>query len=100
VDPEIMNLARTLGASEAQASALVLKEASNGLFSAGVTAFNRTIAELGVALMVGGNIVLTTRIATQINFDMALSLALTIILLMVVFTANLISYILKRRRRP
>jgi len=99
VDPEIMNLARTLGASEAQASTLVLKEASNGLFSAGVTAFNRAIAELGVALMVGGNIVLTTRIATQINFDIALSLALTVVLLMVIFTANFIAYVFKRRRK-
>ncbi|MEM0314191.1 MAG: ABC transporter permease [Candidatus Bathyarchaeia archaeon] len=98
VDPEIISLAKTLGASESQASTAVLKEAANGLLVAGIMGFNRAIAELGVALMVGGNIVLTTRIATQINFDIALSLSLTIILLLVVFAANILAYTIRRRK--
>jgi ABC-type tungstate transport system substrate-binding protein len=32
VDPDIMNLAKTLGASESQASIAVLKEALNGVY--------------------------------------------------------------------
>lgn len=99
VDPEIMSLAKTLGASEAQASVAVLREAANGIFSAGITSFNRAIAELGVVIMVGGNIVLTTKIATQINFDISLSIALTIILLIVVFGTNIIAYIVRRKRK-
>lgn len=98
VDPEIISLAKTLGASESQASTAVLREAANGLLVAGIMGFNRAIAELGVALMVGGNIVLTTKIATQINFDIAVSLSLTIILLMVVFAANILAYAVRRRR--
>jgi tungstate transport system permease protein len=99
VDPEIANLAKTLGASDSQASVAVLKEAANGIFSAVLTSFNRAIAELGVALMVGGNIVLTTQIATQINWDLTLSIALTIILLTVVFITNTLAYIIRRGKR-
>jgi len=99
VDPEIANLAKTLGASESQVSIAVLKEAANGIFSAVLTSFNRAIAELGVALMVGGNIVLTTQIATQINNDLTLSIALTIILLLVVFLTNMLAYIIRRRKK-
>ena len=98
VDPEIMKLAKTLGASDSQASVAVLKEAANGVFSAIITSFNRAIAELGVALMVGGNIVLTTQIATQINWDITISMALTIILLAVVFVTNALAHIIRRKK--
>lgn len=98
VDPEIMKLAKTLGASDAQASVAVLKEAANGVFSAVITSFNRAIAELGVALMVGGNIVLTTQIATQINWDITLSISLTIILLAVVFVTNALAHTIRRKK--
>lgn len=98
VDPEIMNLARTLGASESQASIAVLREAINGVLLANFASFNRAIAELGVALLVGGNIagtglrtdVLTTAISryTQ-RGDIGFALALGIILMIIVFTINL-----------
>ncbi|MCW3995138.1 MAG: ABC transporter permease [Candidatus Bathyarchaeota archaeon] len=94
VDPEMINLARTLGASESQASIAVLKEALNGVLFSNVASFNRAIAELGVALMVGGNIagltdVLTTAISryTQTN-DIALAIALGILLMVIVFAIN------------
>ncbi|MGB9778953.1 MAG: ABC transporter permease, partial [Candidatus Bathyarchaeales archaeon] len=48
VDPEIMNLAKTLGASESQAAIAVLKEALNGVLLSNIASFNRAIAELGV----------------------------------------------------
>ena len=96
VDPEIMRLAKTLGASESQASMAVLKEAVNGVLLSNVASFNRAIAELGVALMVGGNIagltdVLTTSISryTQTN-DLALAIALGILLMIIVFIINTI----------
>ena len=108
IDPEIMNLARTLGASEAKASIAVLKEASNGIFLAGIAGFNRAVAELGVAQLVGGNIaglteVLTTGIALETSRgDLELSIAWTIILLTVVFgitLATLTVSALQRRRK-
>jgi len=94
VDPEIMNLAKTLGASESQASIAVLKEAVNGVLLSNIASFNRAIAELGVALLVGGNIagltdVLTTSISryTQ-RGDLGFAIALGIILMIIVFLIN------------
>jgi len=104
VDPEIMNLARTLGASDSQASIAVLKEAINGIVFSNAAGFNRAIAELGVALMVGGNMagftdVLTTNISTfNARADFSLAIALAIILLVIVFGVNLIIVIAKNPR--
>jgi len=90
IDPEIRNLAKTLGASELEASLAVLKESASGVGLAVIASFNRAVAELGVALMVGGNIssltsVLTTTIALETNKgEIILSIALTIILLLIV----------------
>lgn len=104
VDPEMMNLAKTLGASESQASIAVLKEAINGIIFADVAGFNRAIAELGVALMVGGNLagftdVLTTDISTlTARADFVTAIALAIILLLIVFGINLIIVIARNPR--
>lgn len=99
VEPEIMNLAQTLGASESQAQIAVLKEAANGVILSDIASFNRAIGELGVVLLVGGNIagggnrtdVLTSAIsrATQIN-EIGLAIALGILLMVVVFMVNII----------
>ncbi|MGB9853779.1 MAG: ABC transporter permease [Candidatus Bathyarchaeales archaeon] len=96
VDPEIMNLAKTLGASEAQAAIAVLKEALNGVLLSNIASFNRAIAELGVALLVGGNIagstdVLTTAISRYTaRGDLDLAIALGIFLMIIIFGINLI----------
>jgi len=98
VDPEMINLAKTLGASESQASITVLKEAINGVIFSDMASFNRAIAELGVALLVGGNIagltdVLTTDISKYTQrggSDLAYAIALSIILMAIVFGINLI----------
>jgi tungstate transport system permease protein len=107
VDPEIANLAKTLGASEARASVAVLREAANGIVMAGIASFNRAVAELGVAQLVGGNIiglteVLTTGIALETaRGDLELSIAWMVILLTVVFGITLATLALNvyRRRR-
>jgi len=96
VDPEIMSLAKTLGASESQASTAVLKEAINGVLLSNIASFNRAIAELGVALLVGGNIagltdVLTTAISRYTaRGELDLAIALGIILMVIVFLINAI----------
>jgi len=105
VDPEIANLAKTLGASEAQASFAVLREALDGIFLAGIASFNRAIGELGVAVFVGGFIagvteLLTTGIKLEIdsnNIDVAIALA--IILLTLVFGINLALNLIQRRKK-
>ncbi len=104
VDPEMMNLARTSGASESQASIAVLKEAINGIIFSYAAGFNRAIAELGVALMVGGNLagftdVLTTGISNLTSRgEFATAIALGIILLVIVFGINLIIVIARNPR--
>ncbi|MFQ6085098.1 MAG: ABC transporter permease [Candidatus Bathyarchaeia archaeon] len=95
VEPEIRDLARTLGASEFQASLAVLAESIGGVLLGIIASFNRAIAELGVALMVGGNVrgitrVLTTTIALETTRgEIELGIALTIVLLLIVFLVSL-----------
>jgi tungstate transport system permease protein len=102
IDPEVRALARTLGASNFQTDALVLKEAKWGVVLAVIAAFNRAFAELGIAIMLGGNIrnvtrVLTTAIALQTEMgDIPLSIALSIILLAIVLTLSVIVSLAKR----
>ena len=96
-------MARTLGSSEIQASIAILKEASGGVILAVLAGFNRAFAELGVAMMVGGNIygstrLLTTAIALETNRGyIPLSIALGVILVGIVYLFNItISYLRKR----
>lgn len=102
VDPKIRDLAITLGASERQASLAVLGEARKGSILAGVAAFNRAISELGVALIVGGNLagltrVMTTEIARDVaTGEMLLSIQLTVILLFIAFGLTFIINLLRR----
>jgi len=102
VDPEVKDLARTLGASERQTSFAILGEAKKGATLAIIAAFNRAIAELGVAIMVGGNIsgytqVLTTKISTGVTRgETVLCLELTVILLAIVFSLTLAMNLLRR----
>lgn len=103
VDPVIKDLALTLGASEAQARLAVVRESLSGVLLAVTASFNRAIAELGVALMVGGNIrgatrVLTTAIAMEIGRgDVALSIALAVVLMSIVAAVNLSMNLMQRR---
>ena len=104
VDPEVRDLARTLGATETQAAMVVLKESVSGVFLAIIASFNRAISELGVALMLGGNIrgvtrVLTTSIALETTRgELVLGMVLTAILLTIVFTLNLVVNFAQKRR--
>jgi len=105
VDVELRDLARTLGSSEIQASTAILREATGGVILAIIAGFNRAFAELGVAMMIGGNVhgrtrLLTTAIALEINrAEIAFSIALGIILLGIVYIiAIILNYM--RRRKP
>lgn len=105
VDPEIKNLAKTLGASEVEASLTVLRESIGGVVLAIIASFNRAIAELGVALAVGANLrgetqVLTTVIAMEVNRgNIEYSIQLMIVLLAIVFTITILTNLLQRRMK-
>ena len=103
VDPDIRDLAKTLGASPTEASFAVLRESTSGVLLAVVAGFNRAIAELGIVLMIGQNLrgltrVLTTAIALETTRgNIALSIALAMILLCAVFSISFIANLVQRR---
>jgi len=105
VETGIRDLALTLGASGTQASMAVLREAMNGVLLAVTAAFNRAIAELGIAMMLGGNIrgltrVLTTTIALETaRGEIALGIAVAAILMLIVSVVSLSINLVKRRWR-
>ena len=83
-----------LGASRAQMMAVVLREARLPMLVAIMAAFGGVISEIGASMMVGGNIkgqtrTLTTAMALETgkgNFEIAI--ALSVLLLVVVFAVN------------
>lgn len=103
VDPDVRSLALTLGSTETGAALTVLNESLEGVLLSVTAGFNRAIAELGVALMVGGNIrgvtrVLTTYIALETGRgEIALGIAFAIILLSIVGVVNLSVNLIQRR---
>ena len=96
MDKTIPDTARSLGASGFQMAMLVLKEARFAAMAAVILGFGRAISEVGISLIVGGNIrgftrVLTTVISLETSKgDLELSLALGIILIFLALVANVI----------
>jgi tungstate transport system permease protein len=94
VDPALRVQSRSLGATRAQETWVVLKESRIGVVAALVAAFGGIISEVGAVMLVGGNIegktrVLTTAIVLNTRTgDFELALALGIILLTLAFLAN------------
>jgi tungstate transport system permease protein len=99
VDKGVFETASSLGASRVQATLQVLREARYAILSAVTMGFGRAISEVGLALMVGGNIrgftrVITTSISLETSRgDVELSIALGTIL---IFMALLVNIILNR----
>ena len=83
VPAELFQQVRALGASPGQARRAVRREARSGVLVALAAGFGRAVAEVGAALMVGGNVqgqtrVLTTAIVLETGkgqFAVALALA-------------------------
>lgn len=94
VDRAILDTARSLGANGFQTAIVVLREARFAVIAAIVMGFGRAISEVGIALMVGGNIkgftrVITTAISLETTKgDLELSIALGIILIFIALVVN------------
>ncbi len=79
----VWEMAIALGATERQAAGAMLSEALPSILTVVLLGFNRALGELGIALMLGGNIrgftrVMTTAIALEVSrgeFELALSLS-------------------------
>ncbi|MCY0868131.1 MAG: ABC transporter permease [Desulfurococcus sp.] len=86
-----MELALSLGATSRQAALIVFRESLSGLLSGVVMAFSKAIGELGVALVVGGNIKGSTRVIStsialatslgEYEYAVLLGLSLTLIII-------------------
>lgn len=102
-DQRIINTALTLGASRFQAAIQLLREIRFGVMAAVIAGFGRVIAEVGVAMMLGGNIrnstrTMTTAIALETSKgEFAFGLALGVLLLSVALLVNLFLNVLQQR---
>ncbi len=96
VDRALIDTARSLGASRFQTALVTLREARFAVMAAAIMAFGRAISEVGISLMVGGNIrgftrVITTAISLETSKgDLELSIALGIILISIALIVNII----------
>jgi tungstate transport system permease protein len=93
-DARVVPTALTLGCGRAQTVVLLLREVRFAVIAAVVAGFGRVISEVGVAMMLGGNIrtytrTMTTAIALETSKgELAFGLALGIILVGVALAVN------------
>ncbi len=96
IDKAIADTAISLGASGFQTAVITLREARFAVLAGLIMGFGRAISEVGLSLMVGGNIAGFTRtITTAISLetskgDLELALALGIILIAIALVINLV----------
>ncbi len=96
IDIKVRHTALTLGATEMQAAWAIIKEARFAVMSAVIAGFGRNIAEVGAAMMLGGNIKGSTRtMTTAITLETSkgefgFGIALGILLLLISLIINII----------
>ncbi len=102
-DGRILPTAQTLGAGSVQSALLLLQEIRFGAMAAVIAGFGRVIAEVGIAMMLGGNIrgltrTMTTAIALETSKgEFSFGLALGIFLMTVALVVNLLLNLLQQR---
>lgn len=95
IDPELKLTLVSLGAGKRNIIMTCLWEVRYGLLAAAVTAYGRVLTEVGISMMVGGNIkyhtrTITTAIALETNKGMfADGIALGIVLIGIAFAVNI-----------
>lgn len=93
----------TLGANHWQIFLTVLQESRLAIMAAAIMAYSRVASEVGIAMMLGGNIkfftrTMTTAIALEtMKGNFALGIALGVILLCFALGANIIASMLQKR---
>lgn len=103
VDKRLYLSLKGLGASSYQILKATLVEARFGLMTAAMTAYGRIITEIGISMMVGGNIKYHTRtITTAISLEtgkgeFVTGIALGLVLFAVALMVNISLTILKRK---
>jgi tungstate transport system permease protein len=103
LDHKLRIMIISMGANRRQMFLSMLWEARHGLLASSIAAYGRVLTEVGISMMVGGNIkwhtrTITTAIALETNkgqFDMGIALGL--VLLIIAFCVNLSVSFLRRR---
>lgn len=104
--PGLADTASALGASRSRTMILVLSESRYAVLTSVLMGFGRAVSEVGIAIMVGGNIsgytrTLTTAISLGIGKgETAQSIALGIILLLVAMVVSVAVNLIQHRRQP
>lgn len=99
LNPKIRLQILALGASRLQLLRLLLREARLGLLAAVIAGFGGVISEVGASMMVGGNVVGSTRVLTTAtvlevnkgNYELATALSIILLVLAFGITAVLTS---------
>ncbi len=105
IDERYRKTAMTLGANRRQTGWVMVREARFGIMAAIIAAYGRVIAEVGISMMLGGNIkgftrTMTTTMALEYDKgDFSLAVALGIILLAISFGINLLFHFFQGRIR-
>jgi tungstate transport system permease protein len=105
LDPKLRLQILSLGASRIQLVWFLLKEARLPLLAAIMAGFGAVISEVGASMMVGANIVNQTRILTTAIVgansmgDYAFAIALSVILLALVYLVNLALTVMQQKGR-
>ncbi len=103
LDPKLRLTLKTLGANDRQVALSSLWEGRYSVMVAAVTAYGRVISEVGVSMMIGGNIKWHTRtITTAIALEtgkgqFSMGVALGAVLLTLAFGVNAVVSVLRRR---
>lgn len=103
IDERYSKTALTLGANRRQTAWVIIREARFGIVAALVAAFGRVISEVGISMMLGGNIKGFTRTMTTamaLEYDkgaFALAVALGIVLLSLSFGMNMLFHFFQGR---
>ncbi len=102
MDANLRTTLISLGTGRRQLLLTSLWEVRRGILSAGLTAYGRVMTEVGISMMVGGNIkwhtrTITTAIALETGKGMfATGIALGMVLLLIAFTVTLPASLLRR----
>lgn len=105
IDERYRKTAMTLGADRLQTAFVIFREARFGILAAIIAAFGRVISEVGISMMLGGNIkgftrTMTTAMAMEYDKgEFVLAVALGLVLLGLSFGINFLFHFFQGRAR-
>jgi tungstate transport system permease protein len=103
MDTKLQIAIMSMGANRRQLFVSTLWEARHAILAGGIAAYGRVMTEVGISMMVGGNIkwhtrTITTAIALETNKgQFGMGVALGLVLLMIAFCVNASVALLRRR---